>query len=89
MISTAWKCLLFWRIKILGGTFKQEGPGKRGGGRRLGMGVEVFKIGSDRIEVGACYTRGARSRRWCGWWGRRRRCGGGGGGMNYSYGMDG
>ena len=28
-----------------------------GGGRALG-----------RIYVGVCYTRGARSRRWCGWW---------------------
>ena len=24
-----------------------------------------------RIDVGVCYTPGARSRRWCGWWGRR------------------
>ena len=31
-----------------------------------------------RIDVGACYTRGARSRRWWGW---------GGGGVNWSYGM--
>ena len=35
-----------------------------GGGRALG-----------RIYVGVCYTRGARSRRWCGWWGRRGRWG--------------
>ena len=28
-----------------------------------------------RIDVGVCYTRGARSRRWCGWWGRRGRWG--------------
>ena len=24
-----------------------------------------------RINVGVCYTRGTRSRRWCEWWGRR------------------
>ena len=28
-----------------------------------------------RIDVGVCYTRGARSRRWCAWWGRRGRGG--------------
>ena len=27
------------------------------------------------IDVGVCYTRGARSRPWCGWLGRRGRCG--------------
>ena len=27
------------------------------------------------IDVGVCYMRGARSRRWCGWWGRRGRWG--------------
>ena len=38
------------------------------------------------IYVGACYTRGARSRRSCGWWGRRGRWGGGvRGEMNESY----
>ena len=30
---------------------------------------------SGRIDVGVCYTHGARSRRWCGWWGRRGRWG--------------
>ena len=29
-----------------------------------------------RIDVGVCYTRGARSRRWCGLWRRRGRFGG-------------
>ena len=48
------------------------------------------------IDVGACYTRGARFRRWCGWWGRRGRLmgggethwivGGGGGEYTYIYG---
>ena len=38
------------------------------------------------IYVGACYTRGARSMRSCGWWGRR---GCWRGGMNESYVMDG
>ena len=37
------------------------------------------------LDVGVCYTRGARSRRWCGWWGRRGRWGG----TNRSYSMDG
>ena len=36
------------------------------------------------IYVGACYTRGAESRRSCGVWGRRGR-GRGGGGINESY----
>ena len=33
------------------------------------------------IYVGACYTRGATSRRWRGWWGRRERWGRGGVGI--------
>ena len=45
-----------------------------GGGRALG-----------RIDVGVCYTRGARSRRWCGWWRRRGRCGGGEEGVGNAY----
>ena len=40
------------------------------------------------IYVGACYTRGAGSRRTCGVWGRRGRWRGGGG-MNENYVMDG
>ena len=40
------------------------------------------------IYVGACYTRGAGSRRSCGVWGRRGHWKGGGG-MNESYVMDG
>ena len=28
-----------------------------------------------RIDVGVCYARGARSRRWCGWRGRKGRWG--------------
>ena len=40
-----------------------------GGGRRF----PTAFLG--RIDVGDCYTRGARSRRWCGWWGRRGLCG--------------
>ena len=32
----------------------------------------------DVYQLGACYTRGARSRRWCLWWGMRGRGGGGG-----------
>ena len=30
-----------------------------------------------RIDVGVCYTRGARSRRWCRWWEKRGGVGGG------------
>ena len=45
-----------------------EGVG--GGGTRV-----LTALG--RIDVGVCYTRGARSRRWCGWWGRRGVGGGG------------
>ena len=57
-----------------------------------GCGGGGFPTALDRIiniyiyMFGACYTRGARSRRWCGWWGRRGRWGGG---MKGSYGMDG
>ena len=46
-----------------------------GGGR---VGAKGFLTALGRIDVGVCYTRGARSRRWCGWWGRRGRWGGGG-----------
>ena len=46
-----------------------------GGG---GLGGEEFPTGLGRVDVGVCYTRGARSRRWCGWWGRRGRWGRGG-----------
>ena len=42
------------------------------------MGQQSVSTGLGRIDVGACCTRGARSRRSCGWWGRRRRWGGGG-----------
>ena len=51
------------------------GPGR--GGRALG-----------RIDVGVCYTRGARSRRWWGWWVKEGALGTGVGG-NCSSGMDG
>ena len=39
-----------------------------------GVGVEGkgFPTALCRIDVGVCYTRGARSRRWCGWWGGGR-----------------
>ena len=33
-------------------------------------GTKGFLTALGRIYVGVCYTRGARSRRWCGWWGR-------------------
>ena len=36
-----------------------------------------------RIDVGACYTRGARSRRWCERWGRRGVGWGRGGGNEF------
>ena len=54
-----------WKLTIL---LVGEGGGNvpgavgGGGGRALG-----------RIYVAVCNTRGARSRRWCGWWGRRGR----------------
>ena len=41
---------------------------ERGGGERV---FQTTSLG--RIDVGVCYTRGARSRRWCVWWGRRER----------------
>ena len=44
------------------------GGGRGRGGRALG-----------RIDVGIGYTRGARSRRWCGWWGEGGGVGDGGG----------
>ena len=34
-----------------------------------GLGRKGFLTALGRIDVGICYTRGARSRRWCGWWG--------------------
>ena len=40
------------------------------GGRRAGGGGGLV-----RTDVGVCYTRGARSPRWGGWWGRRGRWG--------------
>ena len=43
-----------------------------------GRGRKGFLTSLGRIDVGVCYTRGARSRRWCGWWGRRGRFFGGG-----------
>ena len=42
--------------------------GERGGERG-----ERVSPTSGRMDVGVCYTRGAMSRRWCGWWGRRGR----------------
>ena len=44
-----------------------------------GAGGKGLSTAFGRIDVGACYTRGARSRRWCGWCGKRGRWGGGGG----------
>ena len=52
--------------------------GARGGG-------EGILTAMGRIYVGVCYTRGARSRRWCGWRGRRGRWKWGG--MNWSGGI--
>ena len=39
MISSAWKCLLLWRISILGGAFEQE----RAGAKKKEEGGWVFK----------------------------------------------
>ena len=38
MISSAWKCLLLWRISISGGAFEQKK--KDGGGRGDGKGFQ-------------------------------------------------
>ena len=46
-----------------------------GGGERGGEGGAF-----GGIDIRICYTRGARSTRWCGWWARRGRWGRGGGG---------
>ena len=54
-----------------------------GGGNR-GQGGRAFDI----RDVGVGYTRGARSRRWCGWWVKEKALGTGVGG-NYISGMDG
>ena len=59
-----------------------EGEERGGGCRGRGGGA----LG--RIDVGVCYTRGARSRRWCGWWGKVGALGTEVGG-NCSSGMDG
>ena len=51
---------------------------KRAECSKVGGGEGGFPTALGRIDVyplGACYTRGARSRRWCGWWGRRVRWG--------------
>ena len=48
-----------------------------GGGGSL-EGARRFSTALGRIAVGACYTHGARSRRWCGWWERRGPWGGAG-----------
>ena len=48
----------------------------------------IFRSRVLRIYVRACYTRGARSRRSCGWWGRRG-VEEGGGGVNESNAMNG
>ena len=58
-------------------TSEERAEHSRGWGE--GGGTErVFQpTSSGRIDVGVCYTRGTRSRRWCGWWGRRGRWGGG------------
>ena len=53
---------------------------------RGGVGAKGFLTALGRIDVGVRYTRGARSRRWYGWWGRRGLLGGG---MNWGSGMDG
>ena len=42
-----------------------EGGGAGGRGGRCRKDFE--NTSSGRIDVGVCYTRGARSRRWCGW----------------------
>ena len=50
-----------------------EGVGVGWGGGEVGGG-EGWREGgraSGRLDVGVCVTRGAMSRRWCGWWGRR------------------
>ena len=63
------------------------GVGWRFGGMFVeGGGGLLTSLG--RIDVGVCYTRGARSRRWRGWWGRRGRWGRGWVG-NCNSGMDG
>ena len=41
-----------------------------GGGGGGALGSKMFSIILGLIYVGTCYTRGARSRRWFGWWGR-------------------
>ena len=38
-----------------------------------GVGGGGFPTALCRTDVGVCYTRGARSRRWCWWWGMRGR----------------
>ena len=48
-------CALKLQIFLVGEGGKYGGGGRGRGGRAIG-----------RIDVGVCYTRGARSRRWCG-----------------------
>ena len=48
----------------------ESSRGWMGGGE---VGAKGFSIALCRIDVGVCYTRGSRSRRWCGWLGRRER----------------
>ena len=70
---------------------------RRGRSVRTGGGNNFFAVfcqegrvfaAVGRIDVGPCYTREPRSRRWRGWWGRRGRWGRGWVG-NCNSGMDG
>ena len=46
---------------------------------RWGVGGRGVCEGLRSIDVGVCYTRGAKSRRWCGWWDEGAMRAGGGG----------
>ena len=61
MISRAWKCLLLWRISILGGAFEQKRSRKKkkGGGGGAGRVLKRF-----RSHVILKYTPAMRSRIW-------------------------
>ena len=59
----------------------REGSFRGGGGSEVGRwGVAdgdggEWESASGRIDVGVCFTRGARSSRWYGWWRGRGRLG--------------
>ena len=58
----------FIRRGGLGLNKRERGGGGRGGQWREEVFNSFLSSNNDDIDVGVRVTRGARSRRWCGWW---------------------